>query len=34
MALGQLVGVNIIFGGSSLIAMALHPRKVAGVGAP
>jgi uncharacterized membrane protein HdeD (DUF308 family) len=28
-AVGLLVGINMIFGGSALIAMALHARKIA-----
>jgi uncharacterized membrane protein HdeD (DUF308 family) len=28
-ALGVLVGVNLIFGGTALIAMALHARRAA-----
>jgi uncharacterized membrane protein HdeD (DUF308 family) len=29
-AVGLLVGINMIFGGTALIAMALHARKMAG----
>ena len=29
-AIGLLIGVNLVFGGSALIAMALHARDAAG----
>ncbi len=32
-AIGLLIGVNLVFGGSALIAMALHARKMAPIGA-
>jgi uncharacterized membrane protein HdeD (DUF308 family) len=31
-AIGLLVGINMVFGGSSLIAMALHARRLAAPG--
>jgi len=33
-AIGLLVGINLVFGGSALIAMALHARNIAPVGSP
>jgi uncharacterized membrane protein HdeD (DUF308 family) len=31
-AIGLLIGINLVFGGSALIAMALHARKTAAAG--
>ena len=31
-AIGLLVGINLVFGGSALIAMALHARNIAPAG--
>jgi uncharacterized membrane protein HdeD (DUF308 family) len=33
-AIGLLIGINLVFGGSALIAMALHARNSATAGAP